>query len=105
MRLVFLGEKRTLMMVEPPCQARIRGVLEVDDCVLIAIEKAVIEMLRRGGGHAREVELGARMKSALHETRKKRSRGRAVEAMVVMQDSYLHVRRTHRWENLLVCFK
>jgi predicted nuclease of predicted toxin-antitoxin system len=30
------------------------------------------------------------MKSAFHETRKERSRSRAVEAMVVMQDSNLH---------------
>ena len=60
---VFGAQERALMMVEPPGEPRVGGVLEVDDGILVAIEKMVVENLRRGVRHTREFKISFRDKT------------------------------------------
>ena len=53
---VFRGQEGALMMIEPPGQLRVAGVLEVDDGVLVAVEQAVFEDLRGPVCHAGVLE-------------------------------------------------
>ena len=57
---VFRAQECALMMIEPPGQARIGRVLEIDDRVDVAIEQAVLKKLRRFVSQAGEFEIGVR---------------------------------------------
>ena len=72
------------MMVEPPGQLRVAGILEIDDGVLIAIEQAVFEDLRGPVGHACIFEVRVGVKRAPDEAAEERGRGGAVETVVVI---------------------
>src|SRR5262245_34838369 len=87
---VLRGEEGALVVVEPPGDFGTAAVLEVDDGVLIAVKQALIEELGCPVRHARVHELGIGVERALEETAEVRSRGRAIEAMVVIKDSYPH---------------
>ena len=45
MCLILGAEERALVMVKPPRQARITGVFEIDNCVLIPVKPDVKEEL------------------------------------------------------------
>src|SRR5580700_509014 len=90
MALIFRRQERALVMVEPPGQFRVARILEVDDRVLVAIEKLVFEDLRGAVGHPGVGEAGIRVKGAPDEAAEERGRGGAVETVVVIEDSYEH---------------
>ena len=92
------------MMIEPPSEARIGGVLEVHDGIDVAIEKAGLEQLRSLVGQARKFELSVGIKLGFQEPREERRGGRSVEAMVVIEDPRAHLKVIVR-ENLLVSRK
>ena len=80
------------MVIEPPGELRVARVLEIDDGVLVAVEKAVFENLRGPVGHAGISEIRVRMECAADEAAEERCRGGAVETVVVIEDSYEHAR-------------
>ena len=89
--LGVLGRQEgALMMIEPPGQARIVGVLEIDDGVLVAVEQAVFEELRRLVGHAGVWNSASGWNVPADEAAEEGRRGRAVETMVVIEDSHPH---------------
>src|SRR5260370_29036192 len=96
---VFRGEECALVMVEPPGDLGIGRVLEIDDGVLVASEQAVVEKLRGFVGEARVHELRIRVEGPFKEAAEKGCRRRAVETVVVIEDSYPHA----VGENLTAC--
>jgi len=90
MRGVLGAQKRALMVVEPPGDARIGRVLKSTMAFSSPIEHAVVEELVGLVGHASEQELRVGMEPALDEAAEERSRGRAVEAVVVIENSNAH---------------
>ena len=86
-------EERALVVIEPPGEARVAGVLEIDDGVLVAIEQRGVERLRRGVGHARIAEYRVRVDSAPDKAAEEGSRGRSVETVIVIEDAYQHGNR------------
>ena len=78
-------------MVEPPGQARVRGVLEIDDGVLVAVEQAVGKKLTRRVRHPGVKEFRARVESVFQKAAEKGRRRGAVETMVVIENSDPHV--------------
>jgi hypothetical protein len=79
------------MMIEPPGDLGIGGILEIDNGILVAIEEAVIEKL---GGPMRQPgidEFRVRVESALEESAEIGRRGSAVKTVVVIEDSYPHL--------------
>ena len=84
---VLRRQKGALMMIEPPCQLFVVRVLEIDDGVLVAVEQAVFENLAGPMGHAGIVEPRIGMKRAADEAAEEGRRSRAVETMVVIEDS------------------
>ncbi len=89
---IFRGKKGALMVVEPPGELRIARVLEIDDGVLVAVEKAVFENLRGPVSHARISEIRPGIECAPNEAAEERCGGGAVETVVVIEDSYEHAR-------------
>ena len=87
---VFPAQERALMMIEPPGQARVGGVLEVHDGVFIAIEQRVLEYLGGFVRHARIGKLCIRMDPVLHKTAEVGRRRSSVETVIVVQDSHQH---------------
>jgi hypothetical protein len=75
---VLRSQERALMVVKPPGYVRIAGVFEIDNCVFIAVEKAVVEELRRPVSEARKNKLGVGMKGPLDEATEIRRGGCAV---------------------------
>ena len=71
------------MMIEPPGEARIGGVLEVHDGVDVAGKQAGVEPLRGFGRQAGEVELGVGRKLGVLEPREERRGGGSGEQMAV----------------------
>ena len=72
------------MMVEPPGQARIGGVLEIDNGVHVAVEISGLKQLVGLVGEAGEREFGAGIELGFDKAAEKRRRGRAVETMIVI---------------------
>src|SRR6266540_7056032 len=100
---VLRGEESALMVVEPPGYFGTAAILEIDDGVLVAVKEALIEELRRAVRQSRVHKLGVRVKRPFEETAEVRSRGRSIEAMVVIEDSYPHA--VTEAENLPACLK
>ena len=70
--LGILGaEERALVVIEPPGEARISGVLEIDDGVDVAVEHIVIEQLRSFVSEAGVLERGIRVHVRLYEAAEK----------------------------------
>src|SRR5258708_2421065 len=82
------------MMIEPPRQPRIGGVFEIDDGVHVAVEHSRLEEMRRFVRQAGKSEFRAGMEFGLHKTTEIRRRGRAVEAVIVIQNSDPHERNS-----------
>ena len=89
------------MVIEPPGETRIARILEIDDGVLVAIEKLRLENLRGFVGHTSVGKLCIRIKCTADESAEDSRRGGSVEAMVVIEYSNPHV----GVENLLVSRK
>ena len=87
---ILRREECALMMIEPPGQARIGGVFEIDDGVFIAIEHAGLENLAGPMRQAGEHKFRIRMEFRFDKAAEKRRRSRAVEAMIVIEDSHPH---------------
>jgi hypothetical protein len=77
-------------MIEPPRQVGIARIFEIYDGVFIAIEKLVLEKLRRLMRHPGVHEFRAGMKNTLHEAAEESRRRRAVEAVIVIKNAYAH---------------
>src|SRR5215831_17051099 len=93
------AEEGALVVVKPPRQAGIAGVLEIDDGVFIAVEQVGVEGLGSPVSHARVPELGGRVNRPVNEAAEKCGRGRAIEAMVVVEHPFKHAQA----ENLSAC--
>ena len=77
------------MMVEPPGDARRGRVFEIDDGVFVAGEIVFVE--QRAGAMDQPYIFEFGVADALPvETRKQRRRTRAVETLIVIEDSYPH---------------
>ncbi len=90
---VLGGQKGALMMVEPPGELWIAGVLEVDDGVLLAVEEAVLEDLGGPVRHAGVVEIGGGVERTAVKAAEKCRGGGAVETVIVVEDAYPHAFR------------
>jgi hypothetical protein len=83
--LGVLGRQESaLMMVEPPGQPRVGGVLEIHDGIDVAVEISGLEKLVGFVGQAGESEFGRGIKFGFDKAAEKRRRGRAVETMIVI---------------------
>ena len=81
------------MVVEPPRERRMGRVLEIDDGVLIAVEQTVLKKLIGLVRHAGVLEAGEGVQMVVIELAEEGSRGRAVEAMVMVK--YANAFRQH----------
>jgi hypothetical protein len=93
------------MVIEPPCEFGSGGVLKIDDGVLVAVEQGVVKALRGSVSHTRVGELRAWVEAVSDESREERRRSRAIEAVVVIQNSDSHEKIARREENLSVCIR
>ncbi len=84
------AEEGALMVIEPPRQARIARILEIDDGVFVAIEQFGRERLGCRVSHSRVPELGVRMYRSGNEAAEEGSRGCPIKAMVVVQHAFQH---------------
>ena len=85
---VIGGEKRALVMVEPPSNFGRGGVLEVHNCVLALDERRLVEERPRRLVHQPVVRKLLRRPDALAmEAREQRRRARAIEAVIVVEDA------------------
>ena len=84
-------EESALMMIEPPGQAGVGRILEIDDGVDIAVEHGGLEQLRGFMGQAGIDEVGAGIEFFSDKTAEEGRRGGAVEAMVVIENANPHV--------------
>src|ERR1700690_1572231 len=87
---IFRREKRALMMIEPPGQARRTRVLEIHDGVLVPVEYTILKRLRSLMRHSRIAEFGLRIDSLAVKPRENRGRRGPVEALIVEEDFYVH---------------
>src|SRR5579875_1086945 len=92
-------QKGALVMIEPPGEARVAGVFEIDDGVFVAIEKGGIEALGCLVNHTGIKEFGVRVDRARDKAAEEGSRGRAIETVVVIQNAFQH----ESTENLSAC--
>ena len=98
---VLRREERALMVVEPPGHLGAGAILEIDNGVLVAVEQAFVEQLRRFVGQAAINKFGVRIEGFLHETAEVGGGCRPVEAVVVIEDSNPHA--VSESENLTAC--
>ena len=91
MLLIFGVEEGALVMVEPPGQLRVAGVLEVHDGVFVAIEQRWIEELRRLVGHARIAKLRIRVDRARDKSAEVGSGRRPVKTVIVIEHPCEHL--------------
>ncbi len=61
MLLVVVGQKRRLVMIEPPCQPLVRAIFEIDDGILVAVELLTVERIARPVHRRRVRNLGIRI--------------------------------------------
>jgi hypothetical protein len=83
-------KKRALVMIKPPGHAWRARILEIHNCIFIAIECAVGKRLRGTVRHARQPEVGVCMEAFAVETRKHGGRSRAVKAPVMEAQPYTY---------------
>ena len=83
-------QKGALVMIEPPGEARVGGIFKVDNGVDVAVEHARLKQLRSFVRQAGEEKLGAGIELFFHETAEEGRGGRAVETMIVIENSYPH---------------
>jgi hypothetical protein len=88
---VLGGKKGALVMIEPPGEARVRRILEIDNRVDVAVEHARFEQLRGFVRQAGIAEIGVRVKLFLYKTAEEGRRSGAVEAMIVIENPHPHV--------------
>ena len=68
---VFRTQECALVMIEPPGQARIRRVFEIDDGVLVSVKHAFAEQVVGLMGQAREREFRTGMEPPLDKSAEK----------------------------------
>ena len=88
--LVLGSQKGAGVVVEPPGQPLVAGVLEVHDDVLVSAEEVVGKGLAGLVGHAEQAETGARLDPGEVEAHEDGGRAGAVEAVVVIEDVAVH---------------
>jgi len=95
MEVLLVGgvEERALVVIEPSGEARVAGVLEIDDGILVAIEERGVEGLGCGVRHAGIAEDRVRVHSPLDKAGEEGSRSRSVETVVVIENAYKHFKR------------
>ena len=74
-------------MIEPPRKVRIIRVFEIDNGVFVAVEQAVFEDLAGPVRHAGITKFRVGIDGSADKTAEKCSRRRAVEAVIVIEDS------------------
>src|SRR5579872_3875600 len=77
-------------MIEPPVQSRVGRILEVDDCIYVAVKHAIVKKLRGLVCHAGELKICTRREFGLVEPAEKSRRRRSVETVVVIENSHQH---------------
>jgi hypothetical protein len=83
--LGVLGRQESaLVVVEPPGQIWVRRVLEIDDCVDVAIEKAVFKELGSPVSQAGKFKVRITIERSFVKAAKERGRGGPVETMIVV---------------------
>ena len=75
-------------MIEPPRQPRVRRIFKVDNRVDIAVKHLRLKQLRSLVREAGVEKLRPRIKFLLHETAEESRRGRAIETVIVIKNSY-----------------
>ena len=89
--LLILGiQKRALVMVEPPGELRIAGVLEIDDGVFVAVEESRIEELGCLVRHSRVAEFRIGVNGPQDKPAEVSGRRRSIEAMIVIEHPCEH---------------
>jgi hypothetical protein len=91
-------------MVKPPIEFAVRGILEVDDSVDVAIKEVIREDVAGLVGHSCISELRSRGYRFLQETAEEGGRSRSVEAVVVVEHSDKHeMYRSKTYKDLVKC--
>ena len=75
----------------PPPRARVSRIFEIDNGVDVAIEILGFKQLGGFMGHTGEGELRARIELRFRKTAEQSRRRRAIKAMIVIENSNLHV--------------
>ena len=83
-------------MIEPPSELVRRGVFEVDDSVLIAIEHRHVKQIAGPMEQTFVRDLGVRMDAIFIESRERCRRRDPVEAMTVIQETKFHFNQRKR---------
>jgi hypothetical protein len=91
---VLLRQESALVMIEPPGQPLVGGVFEIDDGILVAVEKVWLEELGSLMGHPGKPKFRIGVKRPLEEAAEISGRSRSVEAMIVIEDADAHGSRT-----------
>ena len=79
------------MMIEPPRKFGLRGELEIDNRIHVAIEQRRIPRLVGRVHHPPIEELRAGVKFFAQEAAEEGGRSGAVKAVIVMENAYPHV--------------
>src|SRR5437879_1731128 len=90
-------------MVEPPGKPWIARIFEIHDGILVTVEQFRLEELRCFVGHPGVCKLCSGMEHTLDEAAEERRGRRAVEAVIVVENTFAH--EFARMENLLGCTK
>jgi hypothetical protein len=80
-------EESALVMIEPPGEQRRTRILEIDDDIFVAIERAIFEGLRRLVRHARVEKFCVRVDAFAEKASKYGGGGSSVKASVVETDT------------------
>jgi hypothetical protein len=83
-------QESALVVVEPPGQVRVRRVFEIDNCVYVAVEKAVLKELGSFVSQAGKFEAWITIERSFVKAAKERGRGGPVETMIVVENSDPH---------------
>src|SRR5882757_3522154 len=79
-------QKRALVVIQTPRDIRRTGIFEVDDRILVAVKIFLVEERTRPVQQAGIDEFAIAADAFAVEARKQRSRTRAVETLVVIED-------------------
>src|SRR5271165_543288 len=83
-----VGRKKcALVMVEPPCDLRRTGVLEVDDGIFVTVELGFVKQRPGAMQQAGEDEVGVGANALAIKTGEERRGTGSVETLVVVEDS------------------
>src|SRR5262249_46025831 len=83
---VLRAEKRALVVVKPPGDPGRGGILEVDDCVLIAVKIRFVKKCARAMHQSGELEIGVGANALAVKAGKQGCRSGPVEALAVKKD-------------------